>query len=168
MLACNVCLLSCCVLYGRGIRDSTSSLCSAAIRDSELAKFEAFLSKLGGSNTRAMVRGRQRLAYPISKCVFMQIPCLAVIRGGKCVRNMMTIPMSLMYEHHCLRRFWEGIYVLYDYSAPRTASQQVQKYLSTPIAGNELNILRCVSGRCRLTPLHARSAWLHHGAGHCE
>ena len=41
------------------------------------------------------------------------------------------------------RRFWEGIYVLYDYSAPRTASQQVQKYLSTPIAGNELNILRC-------------------------
>jgi len=74
-------------------------------RDSELAKFEAFLSKLGGSNTRAMVRGRQRLAYPISK-------------------------------------FWEGIYVLYDYSAPRTASQQVQKYLSTPIAGNELNILR--------------------------
>ena len=39
------------------------------LRDSELAKFEAFLSKLGGSNTRAMVRGRQRLAYPISKCV---------------------------------------------------------------------------------------------------
>ena len=44
-----------------------------------------------------------------------------------------------------IRRFWEGIYVLYDYSAPRTASQQVQKYLSTPIAGNELNILRCAS-----------------------
>ena len=39
-------------------------------------------------------------------------------------------------------RFWEGIYVLYDYSAPRSASQQVQKYLSTPIVGKELNILR--------------------------
>ena len=44
------------------------SLVCAWCRDSELAKFEAFLSKLGGSNTRAMVRGRQRLAYPISKC----------------------------------------------------------------------------------------------------
>jgi ribosomal protein S6 len=33
----------------------------------ELAKFEAFLSKEGGSNVNAMVRGRQQLAYPIKK-----------------------------------------------------------------------------------------------------
>ena len=48
-------------------------------RDSELAKFEAFLSKLGGSNTRAMVRGRQRLAYPISKCASVLLRHLAAI-----------------------------------------------------------------------------------------
>lgn len=36
-------------------------------RDVELAKFEAFLSKEGGANVNAMVRGRQRLAYPIKK-----------------------------------------------------------------------------------------------------
>jgi hypothetical protein len=40
-------------------------------------------------------------------------------------------------------RFWDGIYVLYDYTAPRKASQAVQKYLSTPIVGSEMNILRC-------------------------
>ncbi len=39
----------------------------AYCRDVELAKFEAFLSKEGGSNVNAMVRGRQRLAYPIKK-----------------------------------------------------------------------------------------------------
>ena len=39
-------------------------------------------------------------------------------------------------------RFWDGIYVLYDYTAPRKASQAVQKYLSTPIVGAEFNILR--------------------------
>jgi len=54
----------------------------------------------------------------------------------------------LMFIKLSGRRFWEGIYVLYDYSAPRTASQQVQKYLSTPIAGNELNILRCACISC--------------------
>lgn len=74
-------------------------------RDVELAKFEAFLSKEGGSDVNAMVRGRQRLAYPIKK-------------------------------------FWDGIFVLYDYTAPRKASQAVQKYLSTPIVGSEMNILR--------------------------
>ena len=51
------------------------SLLHCLRRDSELAKFEAFLSKLGGSNTRAMVRGRQRLAYPIKKWVDDIQPC---------------------------------------------------------------------------------------------
>lgn len=74
-------------------------------RDVELAKFEAFLAKQGGSGVNAMVRGRQNLAYPIKK-------------------------------------FWEGIYVLYEYAAPRRASPAVQKYLSTPIVGAEYNILR--------------------------
>ena len=32
--------------------------------------------------------------------------------------------------------------MLYDYSAPRAASQAVQKYLSTPVVGAEYNILR--------------------------
>lgn len=40
-------------------------------------------------------------------------------------------------------RFWDGIFVLYDYTAPRKASQAVQKYLSTPVVGSEMNILRC-------------------------
>lgn len=35
------------------------------ISDLELAKFEAFLKKEGGSGVTALVRGRQRLAYPI-------------------------------------------------------------------------------------------------------
>ena len=120
---------------------------SAVFRDSELAKFEAFLSKLGGSNTRAMVRGRQRLAYPISKCVRLHTPCgIALDVCGWRVCHVSHVKLCFkVCRHHMTppeRRFWEGIYVLYDYSAPRTASQQVQKYLSTPIAGNELNILR--------------------------
>ena len=41
--------------------------CWLYCRDVELAKFEAFLSKEGGSNVNAMVRGRQQLAYPIKK-----------------------------------------------------------------------------------------------------
>lgn len=40
------------------------------------------------------------------------------------------------------RRFSEGIYVLYTYTADPSTGQAVQKYLSTPQAGNELNILR--------------------------
>lgn len=71
----------------------------------ELAKFEAFLSKDGATDINAMVRGRQRLAYPIKK-------------------------------------FWEGIFVLYDYNAPRKSAQEVQKYLSTPTVGAITNILR--------------------------
>ena len=58
--------------------------CMLLCRDSELAKFEAFLSKLGGSNTRAMVRGRQRLAYPISKCASMLLPHAAAIAVHRC------------------------------------------------------------------------------------
>lgn len=37
--------------------------------------------------------------------------------------------------------------MLYDYTAPRKASQAVQKYLSTPIVGSEMNILRCPTSR---------------------
>jgi hypothetical protein len=39
-------------------------------------------------------------------------------------------------------RFWEGIYVLYNYNGKRSISQAVQKLLSTPVVGNESNILR--------------------------
>ena len=36
-------------------------------RDQELAKFQAFLQKQGASQLSDMVRGRQRLAYPIKR-----------------------------------------------------------------------------------------------------
>ena len=45
------------------------------------------------------------------------------------------------------RRFTEGIYVLYTYTANPAAGQAVQKYLSTPQAGAELNILRHMTFR---------------------
>jgi small subunit ribosomal protein S6 len=41
-----------------------------------------------------------------------------------------------------IKRFGEGIYVLYTYAANPNVSQAVQKNLSTPEAGSELNILR--------------------------
>ena len=44
-------------------------------------------------------------------------------------------------------RFTEGIYVLYTYTANPAAGQAVQKYLSTPQAGAELNILRHMTFR---------------------
>ena len=36
-------------------------------RDQELAKFQAFLQRQGASQLSDMVRGRQRLAYPIKR-----------------------------------------------------------------------------------------------------
>ena len=45
------------------------------------------------------------------------------------------------------RRFTEGLYVLYTYTAQPSAGQAVQKYLSTPQAGAELNILRHMTFR---------------------
>ena len=41
-----------------------------------------------------------------------------------------------------IKKFSEGIYVLYTYNAGAPVSQAVQKTLSTPEAGSELNILR--------------------------
>lgn len=46
-----------------------------------------------------------------------------------------------------IKRFNEGIYVLYTYSAHPDVSQKVQKNLSTPEAGSELNILRHMTFR---------------------
>lgn len=46
-----------------------------------------------------------------------------------------------------LGRFIEGIYVLYTYAALPHTSQRVQKNLSTPEAGSELNILRHMTFR---------------------
>jgi small subunit ribosomal protein S6 len=40
------------------------------------------------------------------------------------------------------RRFWDGVYVLYTYTAKRSTSQGVQKLLSKPAVGGESNILR--------------------------
>ncbi len=41
-----------------------------------------------------------------------------------------------------LLRFIEGIYVLYTYAGLPGTSQLVQKNLSSPEAGSELNVLR--------------------------
>ncbi|KAK9833278.1 hypothetical protein WJX81_002178 [Elliptochloris bilobata] len=74
-------------------------------RDMELAKFEAFLKQHETLDISALVRGSQRLAYPI-------------------------------------KGFWDGVYVLYTYTAKRSTSQGVQKLLSKPATGGESNILR--------------------------
>ncbi len=42
---------------------------ACARRDMELAKFEAFLKKQAAKDIKVTVRGKQRLAYPIKKCV---------------------------------------------------------------------------------------------------
>lgn len=46
-----------------------------------------------------------------------------------------------------IKRFFEGVYVLYTYAAGSDVSQKVQKILSTPEAGSELNILRHMTFR---------------------
>mmetsp|Transcript_4678 Transcript_4678/g.13383 ORF Transcript_4678/g.13383 Transcript_4678/m.13383 type:complete len:163 (+) Transcript_4678:48-536(+) len=79
-------------------------------RDSELAKFEAFLQKSGAEEIQVTIRGRQRLAYPI-------------------------------------KTFADGIYVLYTYDADPQVVAPVQKLLSTPTAGAELNVLRHMTFR---------------------
>ena len=79
-------------------------------RDSELAKFEAFLRKNGASDIQVTIRGRQRLAYPI-------------------------------------KSFVDGIYVLYTFDADPQVVAPVQKLLSTPTAGAELNVLRHMTFR---------------------
>lgn len=79
-------------------------------RDSELAKFEAFLKSNGAQNIHVTVRGRQRLAYPI-------------------------------------KRFADGIYVLYTYASDPNMVSSIQKMLSTPTAGAELNVLRHMTFR---------------------
>ncbi len=40
------------------------------------------------------------------------------------------------------RRFWEGIYVLYTYGSRRSTSQGVQRLLSKPSIGADVNVLR--------------------------
>jgi len=79
-------------------------------RDSELAKFEAFLQKSGAEDIQVTIRGRQRLAYPI-------------------------------------KSFADGIYVLYTYDASPQVVAPVQKLLSTPTVGAELNVLRHMTFR---------------------
>ena len=79
-------------------------------RDSELAKFEAFLRKHGAAKIDVTVRGRQRLAYP-------------------------------------MKGFSDGIYVLYTFEADPSVVSPMQKMLSTPTAGAELNVLRHISFR---------------------
>ena len=44
-------------------------------RDMELAKFEAYLKQHETLDISALVRGSQRLAYPIKGCVPMQHKC---------------------------------------------------------------------------------------------
>jgi ribosomal protein S6 len=46
-----------------------------------------------------------------------------------------------------IKKFAEGIYVLYTFAAPPPVSQRIQKLLSTPESGAELNILRHMTFR---------------------
>jgi ribosomal protein S6 len=41
-----------------------------------------------------------------------------------------------------IKGFWDGIYVLYTYAAAAPTAQGVQKLLSTPNSGGQLNVLR--------------------------
>lgn len=43
-------------------------------RDQELARFQAFLQKQGATGLSDLVRGRQRLAYPIKRCAAAPLP----------------------------------------------------------------------------------------------
>lgn len=68
------------------------------------------------------------------------VSCLQCVLG---VAHTTNCPLPLPAHHLAsLCRFTEGIYVLYTYTATPNAGQAVQKYLSTPTAGAELNILR--------------------------
>ena len=49
---------------------------------------------------------------------------------------------SVRLFHILSRSFTEGIYVLYTYTASAACGQAVQRYLSLPTAGNEVNVLR--------------------------
>lgn len=44
-----------------------------------------------------------------------------------------------------LCRYWEGIYVLYTYTAKRQTARTIQQLLSTPQAGSEDNVLRHIT-----------------------
>jgi len=60
-------------------------------------------------------------------------------QGGYDVNAMVRGRQELAYP---IRKHWDGIYVLYEYVAPRQATPQVQKYLSTPAVGADSNVLR--------------------------
>lgn len=60
-----------------------------------------------------------------------------------CRTRCLQVPHPPNHLSLCLcRRFSEGIYVLYTYTAAPSTGQAVQKYLSTPTASSEINILR--------------------------
>ena len=144
-------------------------------RDIELAKFEAFLNREQCKEIKALVRGRQQLAYPIKGWVqqkhsvncsgstiqqhvstFSSCKASLCCITQACIRQETALALSSVttaasHFLHCWNRsvtedwtcrFWEGIYVLYTYAAKRTTSQKVQKHLSTPVVGGEVNILR--------------------------
>jgi small subunit ribosomal protein S6 len=64
--------------------------------------------------------------------------------GGKDVRVTVRGRQRLAYP---IKNFIEGIYVLYTYKARPETSQKVQRTLSAPEAGSELNVLRHMTFR---------------------
>ena len=49
---------------------------------------------------------------------------------------------SILTFSSCICRFWEGIYVLYTYTARRSTSVAVQTLLAKPPVGEEKRVLR--------------------------
>lgn len=84
--------------------------------------------RAGGPSPRPLGRGRHRQWHSTPRLG----PAAALPTQSRCPRP----------RPRPARRFSEGIYVLYTYTADTSTGQAVQKYLSTPQAGNELNILR--------------------------
>ncbi|KAL6771477.1 PRPS6 [Auxenochlorella protothecoides x Auxenochlorella symbiontica] len=66
---------------------------------------------------------------------------------GKAARRVNVTLRGRQRLAYPIRKFTEGIYALYTYTASPPTSQAVQRLLSTPVAGGEFNILRHMTVR---------------------
>merc|ERR1712023_146418 len=73
-------------------------------KDRQLAKFEAFLMKNGAENIECLIKGKQKMSYPI--------------------------------QGH-----WDGIFVLFQFSAQGKTAKSVHKMLSNPDVESQGNVV---------------------------
>merc|ERR1712078_685624 len=76
-------------------------------KDRQLAKFEAFLMKSGAENIECVIKGKQKMSYPI--------------------------------QGH-----WDGIFVLFQFTAPGKIAASVHNMLSNPDVESQGNIVRWI------------------------